>query len=80
MKKYLPGAILVALILPALTYSSYAIALRQQTTTSPATAEAKRTAERSRPMRSNGTRARRGWRSQSYRETLRKRAFRSSSG
>jgi anti-sigma factor ChrR (cupin superfamily) len=40
MKKYLPLTVLVALILPALTYSSYAIALRQQTTTSPATAEA----------------------------------------
>ena len=40
MKKYPPLTVLVALILPALTYSSYAIALRQQTTASPATAEA----------------------------------------
>ena len=40
MKKYLPLTALLALTLPALTYSSFAIAQRQQTTTSPVTAEA----------------------------------------
>jgi len=40
MKKYPPLTILVVLSLSALTYSSFAIALRQQTASPPATAEA----------------------------------------
>jgi quercetin dioxygenase-like cupin family protein len=39
MKKHLPFTVLVALVLSALTYSSFAIALQQKTASSPVTAE-----------------------------------------